>query len=168
MTIIWMGHRVGGSSWANQRARSRRSINGTNSSLNEEPRSDSRKNYHAKSAQCASKPGASKTNFKRSERLPRTPLKAFPLREGRNDESPVLGLSRPQNAETHVSLSLDSTPQRRCPRKGHDLQPFGGRPQSCRRRARPQDSRRSGCHGRSRVQVDCRSEERRVGKEGRS
>src|SRR6266498_2597455 len=101
-----------------------------NSSLNEEPRSDSRQNKNAKSHQRPGKPGAPQTNLKKSQRLPRTPFKTFSIRERRDDESPVLGLSRPQNAETDVSLSLDSTAKCRCPRKWNELQPFCGRTQS--------------------------------------
>ena len=39
------------------------------------------------------KPGATQTSHKKSQRLPRTPFKAFPLREGRDHERQILGLS---------------------------------------------------------------------------
>src|SRR5216110_566624 len=133
-----------------------------NNSLNEEPRSDSRRNKHAKSHQCPGKPGAAQTNLKESQRLPRTPFKTFPLRERRHHESPILGLSRPENTQTHVSLSLDSTAKRCCPRQWNELQPFCGRTESRRYRPRPQNPRRSGRHGRSRIQIDCRSSEERA------
>src|SRR6202035_528704 len=51
-----------------------------NSSLNEEPRSDSRQNNHAKSHQRPGKPGAPQTNLKKSKRLPRTPFETFSIR----------------------------------------------------------------------------------------
>src|SRR5439155_5555682 len=136
-----------------------------NNSLNEEPRSDSRRNKHAKSHQCPGKPGAAQTNLKKSQRLPRTPFKTFPLRERRDHESPVLGLSRPQNAQAHVSLSLDSTAKCRCPREWNELQPFCGRTQSRWHRPGPQDSRRPCRHRRSRVQIDRRSGEARARRE---
>ena len=135
-----------------------------NNSLNKEPRTDSGRNNHAKSHQCPGKPGAPQTNLKKSQRLPRTPFKTFPLRERRDHESPVLGLSRPQNAQTHVSLSLDSTAQCRCPCEWNDLQPFCGRTQSCWHWLGPKDSRRSGCHRRSHIQINCRSGETRAGR----
>src|SRR6266516_7665056 len=136
-----------------------------NSSLNEEPRSDSRQNKNAKSHQCPGKPGAPQTNLKKSQRLPQTPFKTFPLREGRDHESPVLGLSRPQNAQTHLSLSLDSTAERGSSRKRNDLQPVCGRIKSRRNRSGPKNSRRFGCHRRSRIQIHCRSSEERAGEE---
>jgi hypothetical protein len=89
-----------------------------NSSLNEEPRSDSRLNKHAKSHQCPGKPGAPQTNLKKSQRLPRTPFKTFPLRERRDHEGPVLGLSRPQNTQTHIPVSLDPAFERGFVRDG--------------------------------------------------
>src|SRR6266705_7036206 len=117
-----------------------------NNSLNEEPRSDSRRNKHAKSHQCPGKPGAAQTNLKKSQRLPRSPFKTFPLRERRDHERAVLGVPRPQNAETHVSLSLDSTSKRRRPRKWNDVQPFCGRIESRRHWPRPENSCRSRSH----------------------
>jgi hypothetical protein len=69
----------------------------TNSSLNEEPLSNLGANNHAKSNQCPGKPGAPETSLKKSQRLPRTPFKTFPLRQRRDHESPVLGVSRSQN-----------------------------------------------------------------------
>ena len=62
--------------------------------------------------------------LKKSQRLSRPPFETFPLRQRRDHEGPVLGLSRPQNAQTQFPLSLDSAPQRRRPRQWPDLQPF--------------------------------------------
>ena len=64
-----------------------------------------------------------KVRAEKGEGLPRPPLKTFSLRQRRGHEGPVLGLSRPQNAKTHVSLSLDPTSQRRRTSERHDLQP---------------------------------------------
>jgi len=66
-----------------------------NSSLNEEPGTISRQNKHGKSYKCSGKPSAPETSDKKSERLPRSPVKAFSLRQGRGDEGAVLGVSRP-------------------------------------------------------------------------
>ena len=80
-----------------QRVRSRRSILEQQLAERGSPEQSGADN-HAKSYKCPSKPGATQTNHKKSQGLPRTPLKTFPLREGRYHEGPVLGLSRSQNA----------------------------------------------------------------------
>src|SRR4029450_12151061 len=68
--------------------------------------------HNAKSYQCPGQPGAAQADLKKSERLPRTPFETFPLRKRRDDESPVLGLSRPQNTQTNVPVSLDPALER--------------------------------------------------------
>src|SRR4030095_6453246 len=129
-----------------------------NSLLNEEPRKDSQgQNNNAKSYKCPGKPCAPETNVEKSEGCPRPPLKTFSLRQRRGDEGAVLGLSRPQNSQAHISLSLDPTSQRRRTRERHDLQPSGRRTESCRNRTGPQNSRRSRGHRRSRIQIDYRT-----------
>src|ERR1044071_6860505 len=57
--------------------------------------------------------GATQTRSRSSQRISRSPFQTFPLREGRDDERKVLGLSRPENPEAHFPLSLDSAVERR-------------------------------------------------------
>src|SRR5436190_16877849 len=75
-------------------------------------------NNNAKSYKCPGKPCAPETNAEKGERLPRPPLKTFSLRQRRGHEGAVLGVSRPQNSQAHISLSLDPTSQRRRTRNG--------------------------------------------------
>src|SRR5436190_15410109 len=111
-------------------------------------------NNNAKSYKCPGKPCAPETNAEKGEGLPRPPLETFSLCQGRGDESPVLGLSRPQNPQAHVSVSLDPTSQCRRTRERHDLQPLGRRPESRRYRTGPQNSRRSRSQRRSCIQIN--------------
>src|SRR5437762_13497557 len=110
--------------WPYQRMRSAEKPN--NNSLKEECRNGGIK-QNAKSHQRAGEPGAAQTSFKKSKRLSRTPLKTFPLRQGRDDEGPILVLSGSQNQKTNLPLSLDSTSQCCRARQRHDLQPVRGR-----------------------------------------
>src|SRR6476620_7539173 len=119
-------------------------------------------NNNAKSYKRAGKPCAPETNAEKGEGLPRPPLKTFSLRQRRGYEGAVLGLSRSQNPQAHISLSLDPTSQRRRTREWHDLQPPRRRTESCRYRTGPQNSGRSRGHRRSRIQIDCRSSEERA------
>jgi hypothetical protein len=75
--------------------RGRKDRQQNNSSLNEEPGTISRQKKHGKSYKCSGKPSAPETSDKKSEGLPRSPVKTFSLRKGRCDEGAVLGLSRP-------------------------------------------------------------------------
>src|SRR5437764_3558941 len=110
-------------------------------------------NNNAKSYKCPGEPCAPETNAEKGEGLPRPPLQTFSLRQRRGDEGAVLGLSRPQNSQAHISLSLDPTSQRRRTRERHDLQPLGRRTESCRYRVGPQNSLRPRSHRRSRIQI---------------
>src|SRR5439155_26688165 len=100
------------------------------------------KNNKAKSYKRPGKPCTPETNAEKGEGLPRPPLKTFSLRQRRGDEGAVLGLSRPQNSQAHISLSLDPTSQRRRARERNDLQPSGRRTESGRYRTGTQNSRR--------------------------
>src|SRR6476659_3434946 len=122
-------------------------------------------NNNAKSYKCPGKPCAPETNGEQGEGLPRPSLKTFSVRQRRGHEGAGLGVSRPQNPEAHISVSLDPTSQRRRTRKRHDLQPPGRRTESCRYRTGPQNSRRSRGHRRSRIQIDYRSSEERAGRQ---
>src|SRR6266849_5407887 len=73
-------------------ARGRKDRQLNNSALNEESRKGGTK-QNAKSHQCPGQPGAAQTRPEESERLPRTPFETFPLRQRRDHERPVLGLS---------------------------------------------------------------------------
>src|SRR5262249_49564443 len=110
-------------------------------------------------------PCAPETNAEKGEGLPRPPLQTFSLCKRRGHEGAILGLSRSQNPQAHISLSLDPAPQRRRTRERHDLQPPGRRTQSCRHRTGPQNSRRPRRHRRSRIQIDYRSSEERAERE---
>jgi hypothetical protein len=75
--------------------RGRRDRQQNNSSLNEEPGTISRQKKYGKSYKCSGEPSAPEKSDKKSEGLPRSPVKAFSLRQGRCDEGAVLGVSRP-------------------------------------------------------------------------
>src|SRR5436190_23860852 len=111
-------------------------------------------NNNAKSNKCPGKPCAPETNAEKGEGLPRPPLKTFSLRQRRGHEGAVLVLSRSQNSQAHISLSLDPTSQRRRTRERHDLQPLGRRTESCRYWTRPQNPGRPRGHRRRRIQID--------------
>jgi hypothetical protein len=67
---------------------------------------------NAKSHQRPGEPGAPQTGLKESERLSRTSLETFPLRQGRNDESPILGYRDRKTRSAHFDIfgSNVSTP----------------------------------------------------------
>ena len=77
-------------------------------------------NNNAKSYKRAGKPCAPETNAEKGEGLPRPPLKTFSLRQRCGHEGAVLGLSRSQNSQAHISLSWDPTSQRRRTRERHE------------------------------------------------
>src|ERR1700731_574964 len=122
-----------------ERGRKDRQYN--NSALNEESRNGGTK-QNAKSNQCPGQPGTTQTRHQIRQGLSRSPFETFSLRQRRDHERQILGLSRSQNAQTHFSLSLDPTPQRRRPRQRPDLQPVCRRSQSRRHRSRSNNSGR--------------------------
>src|SRR5947209_7171904 len=131
-----------GSRRTNQRARSERS---TTNKQRAETRS--REAIHdittnAKSQKCAGQPRAPQTRHQIRQRLSRSPIKTFPLRQRRDHERQILGLSRSQNPQAHFSLFVDPTAQRRRTREWNDLQPVRGGIESRRHRTRSQSSRR--------------------------
>src|SRR5437763_2178549 len=101
--------------------RGRKDRQQNNSSLNEEPGTIPRQNKHGKSDKCSGKPRAPETSAKKSEGLPRSTFKTFSLRKGCRDEGAVLGVSRPQNPQANIPLSLDPTSQCRRTRERHEL-----------------------------------------------
>src|SRR5438067_854116 len=99
----------------NQRMRSRRSLTKEQFAERGVPKDFGIK-QNAKSHQRSRQPGATQARSRSSQGLPRPPFQTFPLRERRDDEGKVLGLSRSQNAQTHFPLSLDPALERRRPR----------------------------------------------------
>src|SRR5437763_5327692 len=151
----------------NQRMRSRRSLTKEQFAERGVPKDFGIK-QNAKSHQRSRQPGATQARSRSSQGLPRPPFETFPLREGRDDEGKVLGLSRSENAQTHFPLSLDPAPERRRPRAGSHLQPFRRRLEGREHRTRSQDPFRSRHHRRSRVQGNRRAGEDRAREQNES
>src|SRR5207302_5951295 len=91
--------------------------------------------FGKQNAKSNKRPGQSRTataGIEKSERLPRSSLETFPLRQRRDDERPVLGLSGQKDAQTQFPHALDPALERRRPRQWHDLQPVRRRLKSSR------------------------------------
>ena len=72
-----------------------------------------REKQHATSHQRARQPGAPQTRHRFRQGISRAPIETLSLREGRDHERQILGLSRSQNEEAQFPHALGAAAQRR-------------------------------------------------------